>query len=31
VFGELDEALQDSFRAYLAERGITEDLGEYLR
>eukprot|EP00195_Chlamydomonas_chlamydogama_P016390 CAMPEP_0202900338 /NCGR_PEP_ID=MMETSP1392-20130828/11160_1 /ASSEMBLY_ACC=CAM_ASM_000868 /TAXON_ID=225041 /ORGANISM="Chlamydomonas chlamydogama, Strain SAG 11-48b" /LENGTH=242 /DNA_ID=CAMNT_0049586709 /DNA_START=81 /DNA_END=809 /DNA_ORIENTATION=+ len=31
VFEELDENLQNEFRSYLQERGITEDLGEYLR
>jgi hypothetical protein len=31
VFSELDSELQDSFREYVAERGINEDLGEYLR
>lgn len=31
VFGELDDELQNAFRAYVAERGVNEDLGEYLR
>ncbi|KAJ9527709.1 hypothetical protein QJQ45_025986 [Haematococcus lacustris] len=31
VFEELDEALQGHFREFLAERGISIDLGEYLR
>jgi len=31
VFDELDEELQDAFRAYLEARGVDEDLGEYLR
>lgn len=31
VFAELDEQLQSGFRDYLQERGIDEDLGEYLR
>jgi hypothetical protein len=31
VFAELDNNLQESFRVYLAERGINEDMGEYLR
>lgn len=31
VFSELDEQLQEGFRDYLAERGINEDLEEYLR
>lgn len=31
VFGELDDNLQEAFRAYVAERGVNEDLGEYLR
>lgn len=31
VFSELDNELQESFRAYIAERGVNEDLGEYLR
>ncbi|KAF8059682.1 ATG11 [Scenedesmus sp. PABB004] len=31
VFGELDDELQAAFRQYLQERGVTEDLGEYLR
>jgi hypothetical protein len=31
VFEELDEELQDAFRAYLEARGVDEDLGEYLR
>lgn len=31
VFGELDEVLQAEFRQYLQDRGITEELGEYLR
>lgn len=30
VFDELDEELQEQFVAYLEERGITADLGEYL-
>eukprot|EP00879_Flechtneria_rotunda_P002466 GHRR01002663.1.p1 GENE.GHRR01002663.1~~GHRR01002663.1.p1 ORF type:complete len:254 (+),score=64.25 GHRR01002663.1:101-862(+) len=31
VFAELDSELQDAFREYIAERGINEDMGEYLR
>lgn len=31
VFAELDEALTREFRAYLLERGVDADLGEYLR
>eukprot|EP00775_Hariotina_reticulata_P005272 gene5272-5507_t len=31
VFAELDNELQGSFREYLQERGVNEDLGEYLR
>lgn len=31
VFSELDSELQDAFREYVTERGINEDLGEYLR
>lgn len=30
VYAELDEQLQTDFSAYLAERGVTEDLGAYL-
>jgi hypothetical protein len=30
-YEELDTQLQDDFRIYLEERGISEDLGEYLR
>lgn len=31
VFDELDEQLQGAFGEYLEERGITPELGEYLR
>ncbi|KAF6263770.1 mitochondrial glycoprotein [Scenedesmus sp. NREL 46B-D3] len=31
VFSELDNELQEAFRRYVAERGINEDMGEYLR
>lgn len=31
VFEELDDSLQDEFLAYLSDRGINEELGEYLR
>eukprot|EP00882_Tetradesmus_deserticola_P004192 GHRQ01004428.1.p1 GENE.GHRQ01004428.1~~GHRQ01004428.1.p1 ORF type:complete len:251 (+),score=112.49 GHRQ01004428.1:159-911(+) len=31
VFNELDDELQDALRQYIAERGINEDMGEYLR
>jgi hypothetical protein len=31
VFGELDDAMQEAFRGFIAERGIDENLGEYLR
>lgn len=31
VFAELDQELQDGFRSYIQERGVNEDLGEYLR
>lgn len=31
VFGELDDELQNGFRAFLAARGIDDALGEYLR
>lgn len=31
VFDELDEELQARFQSYLAERGVTGELGEYLR
>lgn len=31
VFDELDEALQEELRSYLSERGISPELGEYLR
>jgi len=31
VFDELDESLQGDFSAYLTERGVNEDVGEYLR
>lgn len=31
VFAELDDGLQKHFHAYLEDRGITAELGEYLR
>eukprot|EP00878_Enallax_costatus_P000814 GHUV01000939.1.p1 GENE.GHUV01000939.1~~GHUV01000939.1.p1 ORF type:complete len:252 (+),score=58.73 GHUV01000939.1:177-932(+) len=31
VFAELDSELQNAFREYITERGINEDLGEFLR
>ena len=31
VFDELDDNLQTRFQSYLEERGITAELGEYLR
>lgn len=31
VFSELDGSLQDEFHNYLADRGINDELGEYLR
>lgn len=31
VFDELDEGLQEDFQTYLEERGITEDIGQYLK
>ncbi|KAG1672917.1 hypothetical protein FOA52_012362 [Chlamydomonas sp. UWO 241] len=31
VFGELDEVLQAELRQYIQDRGVTEELGEYLR
>lgn len=31
VFDELDENLQNEFRSYIHERGINNELGEYLR
>ena len=30
VFAELDEKVQDQFNNYLAERGVTNELGTYL-
>jgi hypothetical protein len=31
VFDELADGLRDAFAGYLAERGVNEDLGEWLR
>ncbi|GAX79309.1 hypothetical protein CEUSTIGMA_g6750.t1 [Chlamydomonas eustigma] len=31
VFAELDESLQNEMSQYLSDRGVTEELGEYLR